>query len=36
MLELILPAAATDGIKFDKLSSKYDLISTESVVQLMR
>jgi hypothetical protein len=36
MSELILPPAATDGVKFDKLSSKYDLISTESVVNLMR
>jgi hypothetical protein len=36
MSELILPPAATDGVKFGKLSSKYDLISTESVVNLMR
>ena len=36
MSELILPPAATDGIKFGKLSSKYDLISTEAVVNLMR
>jgi Domain of unknown function (DUF932) len=35
-MELILPEAATDGIKFEKLSDKYDLISTESVVELMR
>jgi hypothetical protein len=33
---ILLPEAATDGIKFNKLSSKYDLISTESVVNLMR
>jgi hypothetical protein len=36
MSEIVLPQAATDGVKFDKLSSKYDLISTESVVNLMR
>lgn len=36
MSQIILPEAATDGIKFEKLSSKYDLISTESVVNLMR
>jgi hypothetical protein len=33
---ILLPEAATDGIKFDKLSNKYDLISTEAVVNLMR
>jgi hypothetical protein len=36
MTTIILPEAATDGIKFEKLSDKYDLISTESVVNLMR
>jgi hypothetical protein len=36
MSELILPQAATDGVKFEKLSMKYDLISTQSVVELMR
>ena len=36
MSEIILPEAATDGVKFEKLSDKYDLISTESVVRIMR
>ena len=36
MTELLLPPAAIDGIKFEKLSPKYDLISTESVVNLMK
>jgi hypothetical protein len=36
MSEILLPEAATNGVKFEKLSSKYDLISTESVVQIMR
>jgi hypothetical protein len=36
MTQILLPEAATDGIKFEKLSAKYDLISTESVVNLMR
>lgn len=36
MDQIILPQAATDGVKFEKLSEKYDLISTESVVNLMR
>lgn len=33
---VVLPAAATDGVKYEKLSSSYDLISTESVVRLMK
>jgi hypothetical protein len=36
MSDIILPEAATDGVKFEKLSQKYDLISTEAVVGLMR
>lgn len=33
---IVLPPAATDGVKYAKLSSSYDLISTERVVSLMR
>lgn len=36
MTELLLPEAAVDGIKYEKLSAKYDLISTGAVVELMR
>ena len=33
---VMLPEAATDGVKFEKLSDKYDLISTMDVIDLMR
>ena len=33
---IVLPAAATDAVKYEKLSSSYDLISTEAVVRLMK
>ena len=36
MEQITLPQAATDGVKFEKLSEKYDLISTEAVINLMR
>lgn len=34
-LNIVLPPAAIDGVKYAKLSSSYDLISTERVVNLM-
>lgn len=36
MSDLVLPVAAVDGIKFNKLSDKYDFINTNDVISLMQ
>lgn len=33
---ILLPVAATNGVKYEKLSNSYDLIDTESVVRLLK
>jgi hypothetical protein len=36
MSEILLPEAATNGVKMSKLSDKYSLISTESVIDVLK